>query len=186
MIRTIFFPHVAAAILATGICLLVYSAVQQGYRTGANDPQIQIANDAALKLKQGKPVTAIMPADTVDMEQSLATFVQVYSSNNGLVASSGVIGNQAPSVPAGVLEKARQEGEYAVTWKPTALARNASVIVYTGGRQGQFILAGRSLQEVEKRISALVTMVFMCWLLCMCVICAHGLLQAYLSKKTNA
>jgi hypothetical protein len=183
MIRTIFFPHVAAAIVVTGICLLVYAAVQQQYRTAANDPQIQVARDIMMKLKQNTPAGSVVPADTIDPEQSLISFVQVYGANNNLLASNGYIGSQAPAVPAGVLEKARQDGEYMVTWQPTSMARIASVVTYTGGRQGSYVVVGRSLLEVEKRESALLKMVFVCWVCCMGVICAHGALQAYLSRK---
>ncbi len=183
MIRKIFFPHVAAAILVTGISLLIYASVQQQYRTSANDPQIQIARGVAVKLKQNKAVNALMPQDTVDLEQSLSTFVQLYDAGGNLLQSNGFIGSKAPSVPKGVLDRAKENGEYMVTWQPSAEARLASVTIYAGLPQAAYVLVGRSLMEVEKRESALVKMVFMCWLLCMCVICAHGLLQVYFLKK---
>lgn len=181
--RSVFFPHAAAAVLVTGVILLVYATMQQQYRTAANDPQLQIARDAVTALKQGKPATAIIPADTVDMEKSLATCIQVYNTGGKQVASNGYIGAKPPVVAAGVLNKAKAEGEYAVSWQPTPAVRTSAVIAYTGGSQGSYVLAARSLEEVEKRISALVKMIFMCWLLCMCVICAHGLLQAYLRRN---
>ncbi|HWB27418.1 MAG TPA: hypothetical protein VG738_18210 [Chitinophagaceae bacterium] len=181
--RTIFFPHAAAAIIVTGILLLVYAAVQQAYRTGANDPQIQIARDVVLKLKQNKPAGDVVTADTVNIEESLSPFVQVYGAENKVVASNGFIGTETPVVPAGVLAKAKADGEYMVTWQPSAQARTASVIIYTGIAAMPYVLAGRSLAEIEKRESALVTMTFLCWLCCMGVICAHGVLQAYLGKR---
>lgn len=183
MIRSIFFPHAAAAVLVTAVILLVYATTQQQYRTAANDPQLQIARDAVTALKQGKPATAIIPADTIDMEQSLATCMQLYNADGKQVASNGYIGAKSPLVPAGVLDKARAEGEYAVSWQPTPTARMAAVVEYTGGRQGNYVLVARSLEEAEKRISALVKMIFMCWLLSMFIICAHGLLQAYLRRN---
>lgn len=186
MIRTIFFPHVTAAILVTGLLLLVYTVVQQQYRTGADDPQVQVARDAAIKLKQGKNLAAVMQPDTIDMEQSLSSCIQVYGPATNLLASTGYIGTVPPKVPEGVLEKAREQGEYAVTWQPTAMARMAAVVLYTGGIRGNYILVARQLGEVEKRISMLVKTVFMCWILCMCLICAHGLLQAYLNKPKNS
>lgn len=181
--RTIFLPHVTATILVTGIILLVYAGVQQQYRTSADDPQIQIARDVAAKLKKGNQASEVMPADTIDLEQSLGTFVQVYDAKNNLLQSNGFDGSKAPSIPAGVLDNAKANGEYSVSWQPSATVRIASVIVYTGNADTAYVLVGRSLQEVEKRDSALVKMVFMCWLLCMTVICAHGLLQAYLARK---
>jgi len=183
MIRSVFFPHAAAAVLVTGVILLVYAAVQQQYRTAANDPQLQIARDAVTALKKGKPATDIIPPDTIDMEQSLSTWMQLYNANGKQVASNGYIGAKSPLVPAGVLDKARAEGEYAVSWQPSQTVRMAAVVEYTGGRQGSYVLVARSLGEVEKRVAALVKMVFICWLLCMCIICAHGLLQAYLRRN---
>lgn len=181
--RSVFFPHAAAAALVTGIILLVYAAMQQQYRTAANDPQLQIARDAVTALKQGRQVTDIIPADTVDMEQSLATCMQVYNTSGKQVASNGYIGAKPPIVPAGVLDKARAEGEYLVSWQPSPMARLGAVVTYTGGRQGSYVMVARSMAEVEKRIAALVKMIFMCWVLCMCIICAHCLLQAYLSRN---
>jgi len=185
MIRKIFFPHVTAAVLVTGVLLLVYASVQQQYRTSANDPQVQIARDAAIKLKQGKTIAEIVKPDTVDIEQSLGSCIQLYGPAGNLSASTGYIGTQPPTMPAGVLNKAKQDGEYDVTWQPSAMARMAAVVIYTGGRQGSYVVVARQLEEVEKREAALVKMVFLCWLLCMCIISAHGLLQAYLNRKTT-
>jgi hypothetical protein len=39
------FAHLVAAIIITGIILLVYACVQQVHRSSANDPQLQIARD---------------------------------------------------------------------------------------------------------------------------------------------
>lgn len=181
--RSIFFPHAAAAVLATCIILLVYAAMQQQYRTAANDPQLQIARDAVTALNKGKAATAVIPADTVDMEQSLATCVQVYNASGKQVASNGYINAKPPVAPAGILAKARAEGEYPVSWQPSPAARMSAVVAYTGGEQGCYVLVARSLAESDKRVGALVKMIFICWVLCMCVICAHGLLQAYLSRN---
>jgi hypothetical protein len=41
------------AALTTALCGLVYLAVQQALRQAANDPQIQMAEDAAYILSQG-------------------------------------------------------------------------------------------------------------------------------------
>ena len=186
MIRTIFFPHVTAAILVSGIILLVYTSVQQEYRTGANDPQIQIARDAVSRLKQGKPLNEIMPADTIDLGQSLGIFMQFYDAKNNLLLSNGFDGSKAPTVPPGVLDYAKENNEYMVSWQPSPNVRMASVVIYTGADKAAYVLVGRSLLEVEKREDALVKMVVMCWILCMTVICAHALLQVYLAKKEKA
>ena len=183
--RTIFFSHAVASVLVTCIILLVYMGVQQTYRTGANDPQIQVARDAAATLKQSGAGVQVVPASTVNIGQSLATFVQVYDEKNMLVQSNGFIYGKAPLVPAGLLAEAKKADEHCVTWQPLPNVRIAAVIVYTGVAPASYVLVGRSLLEVEKRENVLFKMVFMCWLLCMCVICCHSLLQAYTAKNND-
>jgi len=181
MMRTIFLPHAVAAIIVTALTGLIYVSVQQVYRIGANDPQIQMARDMAYAADRGKPTAEIANIDTVDLEQSLGTFMQLYDAKNNLIQSSGYIGGKAPAVPAGVLEGAARSGESAVTWQPTPNVRLASVIVRKN--DGGYVLVGKSLWEVEKRESNLLTMAFLCWLVCVGVIGAHGLLQSWLVKR---
>jgi hypothetical protein len=45
--------YVPVAVLATLCCGLVYALVQQDLRQSANDPQIQMAQDAARALDSG-------------------------------------------------------------------------------------------------------------------------------------
>ena len=46
---------------------LVYVAVQQSYRQTANDPQIEMAEDAAAQLEEGRQPQAIVGTNKVDM-----------------------------------------------------------------------------------------------------------------------
>ncbi len=181
MTRTIFLPHAVAALIVTALTGLIYVSVQQVYRMGANDPQMQMSSDIAYTYNRGKPATENASLDTVDLEQSLSTFIQLYDAKNNLIQSTGYIGGKAPVVPAGVLEGAARNGESAITWQPTPDVRLASVIVRKN--DGGYVLVGRSLWEVEKRESNLLSMAFLCWLVCVGVIGAHGLLQGWLSKR---
>jgi len=183
MIRTIFLPHVAAAIITTALSGFIYVSVQQQYRTGADDPQTQIARDIAYKLAQNKTASEQATADTINLEQSLGTFMQLYDGAGKLTYSNGFIGTTAPTAPDGVLAEAKLKGEYGVSWQPARNVRLASVIVYTGGERPGYVLVGRSLWEVEKRENNLLTMTFLCWLVCMGVICVHALLQGWLARK---
>jgi hypothetical protein len=55
-----------------------------------------------------------------------------------------------PTFPPGILDYTRQNGEDRVTLQPESGVRIAAVVVrYNNG----FVLAGRSLREVEKRES---------------------------------
>ncbi len=184
MARTILLPHLAAAIIATVLTGLIYVSVQQAYRMGANDPQLQVARHIAYKISANRPVTNMAYNDTVNLLQSLATFIQVYNANHVLITSTGYIGLTAPLVPPGVLDAAAHNGENLVTWQPTQGVRLACVIEATS--KGNYVLVGRSLAEVEKRESNLLTMCILCWLACMGILCSHALLQSWLLNREKA
>lgn len=147
MIR-IFKKWLPLAIATAGLCALVYLSVQQSLRQGANDPQIQMAEDAAASLKAGASIESVVPSAKVEITSSLAPFIMVFDNTGQVVASSAILHGAVPSFPTGVLEYTRQHGEDRVTWQPEAGVRMATVSVGTGNG---FVLAGRSLREVEVR-----------------------------------
>jgi hypothetical protein len=147
--------------VASACCLLVWVAVQQVWRQDANDPQIQMARDAAARLTSGQAVNTIVPAVTVDAAQSLAPFLTVLDAKGAVVASSGRIQGATESVPSGVLDHVRESGEEEVSWQPEPSVRVAAVIVrYPSG----FVLAGRSLLETERRRARMSDLVGLAWL----------------------
>ena len=56
-----------------------------------------------------------------------------------------------PSPPNGVFEFVRANGGERVTWQPAPGVRIASVVLRSSARPAAFVLAGRSLREVEQR-----------------------------------
>ena len=137
--------------VTTALCGLVYGAVQQVLRQSANDPQIQMAEDAAAALEQGGTVESVLPATKIDVAQSLAPFLIVFDDTGKPLASSGLLHDQIPDLPAGVLDYVKAHGEDRITWQPEAGVRIAAVVVSYAGTTPGFVLAGRSLREVEKR-----------------------------------
>ena len=138
------------AIATAGLCALVYLTVQQSLRMGANDPQIQMAEDAAGSLNAGASVETVVPSTKVEIADSLASFVIVFDNSGKVLASSATLHGEVPTYPAGVLDYVRQKGQDRVTWQPEAGVRLATVAVpYNNG----FVMAGRSLTEIEKRES---------------------------------
>ena len=137
---------VSAAV--TVICGLVYVEAQGALREGANDPQVQMAEDTASSLAAGTSAASLVSGTTVDMATSLAPFLIVYDTRSAVVASSGRLDGTTPIVPSGVLSSARTTGEDRVSWEPAPGVRIAAVVVpYHDGE----VLAGRSLREVEQR-----------------------------------
>ncbi|HEX9115975.1 MAG TPA: hypothetical protein VGA61_07900 [Anaerolineae bacterium] len=133
--------------LATGLLAgLIYGVAQQVLRQDANDPQIQMAEDTAALLAQGQQPA---PAAPVDIATSLAPYLIVFDGQGRPVAGSARLHGNLPSVPEGVLDAARQRGENRVTWQPEPGVRSATVIVPVRG--AGYVLAGRSLREVEQR-----------------------------------
>jgi hypothetical protein len=147
-------PLAAVIVIFTG---LVCVTVQQNYRMSANDPQIQIAEDIAEALSSGKAqADAIVPPQpTAEMAPSLATFVVIYSATGTPIGSSVALDGKLPTLPAGVLDAAKLRGENRLTWQPKTGVRIAAVVVSFSGPNPGYVLAGRSLREVEVRESQL-------------------------------
>ena len=152
--------------LATGLTvmsLLVYSTVHQNYRQSANDPQIQMAEDAAAQIADGVDPADLIPIAEVNLATSLSPFITVFDADNKVVASNAVLDGKAPVPPSGVLEYARQNGHNNITWEPQPNVRIASVSVAVSNHAGEVVMAGRSLREVERRGSNLSVMVLGAW-----------------------
>ncbi len=149
---------------ATALALLVYAAVQQAHRSGANDPQIQIAEDGARALSRGADPHALAAGPAVDLASSLAVWITVWDAKNHVLASTAVLDGRTPVVPAGVLEAARAGRWDAVTWQPRPGVRSATVSAAVPGDSRWVVTAGRSLREVEVREGRLETIVGAAWL----------------------
>ncbi len=145
------------------LAALIYGAVQQNYRQSANDPQIQMAEDAAAHLEAGQQPQAIVGAAKIDISRSLSPFLIVYDDAAQPVASSATLNGQTPLLPSGVFQNVRQSGEERLSWQPQDGVRSAAVVLHYGGAHPGFVLAGRSLREVENRESQLTTMVGAAW-----------------------
>ena len=141
------------AALTTALCALVYLAVQQALRQAVNDPQIQMAEDAAYALSQGEPANSVIPTSQVEMSRSLAPFIVMYDETGEAVASSGSLHGQIPSPPAGVFDFVKRNGEDRITWEPENGVRIAAIFERYEGSISGFLLVGRSLREIEKRES---------------------------------
>lgn len=145
----------------------IYATVQQNERQSANDPQIQMAEDAAAALSTGEALETVVPGERIDVAKSLATFVEVFDTAGKPVVSSGYLNDAMPTLPAGVFDYVRANGEDRFTWQPERGVRDAAVV--TSFNSG-FVLVARSIREVEKREDSLLLEVFVAWVLSMAVL----------------
>ena len=65
-------------VVVTLLSGLVYVVAQQSYRQGANDPQIQLAEDFASLASAGNDPAKLVPAGKIPIENSLATYILFY------------------------------------------------------------------------------------------------------------
>lgn len=161
--KTILQYWLLIAIIVSGLSGLTYAAIQQDIRQGADDPQIQMAEDIAAKLANGQQVQNVVPADKVDIAISLAPYIIVFDATGKPIASSAQLDGQIPTIPAGVFDSVRQSGEDKITWQPRPGVRSAVVVTQFGGSKPGFVLAGRSLREVEKREDDILYIVLLGW-----------------------
>jgi len=170
----IFLP---VAVLATLCCGLVYTAVQQDLRMAANDPQLQLAEDAARALDAGAQPAGLVGAANVDIASSLAPFVVISDTSGAILATDGRLDGHDPVPPLGVLDAARADPPNKVTWQPRAGVRVASVTVpWKGGT----VLAGRSLREVERQENDILVIAAAAWLVMMIALAAAALVASWL------
>ena len=152
------------ALLGTVALFLTYVSVQQEFRQSANDPQIQIAEDAARELA-GDTIPSTLKSSPVSIELSLAPYTILFDGRGAPIVGTGYLHGSLPTLPSGVFDIARTKGEIRFTWQPETGVRSAVVIrsFETNKKAPGFILAGRSLREIEKRETQLRNAVLLGW-----------------------
>lgn len=143
-----------------------YLTGQQILRQSANDPQVQIAEDTANQLVKGTAADGVTTRLSVDLQQSLAPFIIIYDAQGNVQASQAVLDGNTPVLPNGVLDYTKRYGQHSLTWQPKPGIREAVVIQYFVGPNNTsgYVLAGRSLREIEKRENALLFIAVYAWI----------------------
>lgn len=162
MIRRLAWP-IGALLLITILCGLVYVSGQQILRIGANDPQIQLSEDMASSIAAGKPIPDTVFTSPIDISKSLTLFFIVYDNTGRTLQSSGVLNGTIPSIPLGVLTYSKEHSQNRLTWQPRTGVREAIVVTHVNGGKGGYVLAGRSLREVERREDQLLFFTACAW-----------------------
>jgi hypothetical protein len=181
-LRRAFAIFLPSAILATALCGLVYIVVQQDLRTGANDPQQQLAEDAAVHLDGGAAPSSVVGPTTIDVARSLAPFIVVYDPTGTVLANDGVLDGNPPMLPGGVLESATATGRDAVTWQPREGVRVATVTIpWNGGT----VTSGRSLRLVEEREAAVELIVAAAWVATLIALVLASMVAAWLWPRVT-
>lgn len=171
---------------AVGLTLVfgaMYAVSQQVLRQSANDPQIQIAEDTAAAVSAGEPVSFFDSQTKTDIAKSLMPYLVIYDTNGAVVASTGMLNGAPLVVPKGVLQSALAGGEHRLTWQPQQDVRSAIVVIPVKGVFNGFVVAGRSLREVEKRESQTGTIALAAWFVSLVAILGTFILVEILKEK---
>jgi hypothetical protein len=186
-----FISFVPFGVVITGVCLMSYFGVQQAYRQGLNDPQIQMAEDAAAKWVAGENPTELLPSQVVDIKESLSPWLAFYDKNGAPIASSGMLNNSSAELPKGLFdvstwtwEKVHEfptGDETRVTWQSKEGVRQAVVLAHVEGKG--FVAAGRNMRAVEERISEISRLFFIAWLFVLGATFITLLVSLSLSRK---
>ena len=171
--RAVFSHAIILGIVFSLLGAAATMTVQQMLRRGADQPQTQMASFYAAQLTSGiQPLEAI-PRNSIDLEHSLEPFVIVYDDRGHPIASTGYLHQVIPAPPQGVFNHVRIHGLEKVTWQPQPHVRIASIVRRTAGPTPGFILAGRSLELVERQENTLYLMAFSVWF-CVVALLAFG------------
>ncbi len=175
------FLPIGATIIS--LAILIYASSQQIYRQSLNDPQVQLVRDMESALIAGITPTQIVGRNApFDATKSLSTFIAIYDKDGNPLESSATIGSSTPKPPLGVFAYAKVYGENHVTWQPNSTTRIALVLRPVANTSGYFVVSGRNMIEVEKRINDLGHMVTLLTLLILLGIFSLYYLEDYLGN----
>lgn len=155
----LWFPA-AAVVIVSAVSL--YVVAQHIQRTTANDPQYELARDAAADLILGEEPALVVTGVPVDITQSLAPFTVIYDTEGDVLATNATgVEEDFLTPPLEMLNEARSDGINEVTWQPRKDLRYASVIQHWRGELGEgTVLVARSLELVEKRATQTLSLAF--------------------------
>jgi hypothetical protein len=122
-----------------------------------------MVEDAVRRLDAGASPVSVVPAESIDMSESLRPYVMVFDKSSRLVASSVTFHGGPPPFPPSVFDQAGgSAGQDRITWQPEVGVRSA--VVVQAWRDG-YVVAGRSLRLVEERVDRLLLLTGSIWVL---------------------
>jgi hypothetical protein len=182
MRRPIFFHALTLCVLFTLWGFSAAITMQQLLRRGADQPQIQMAQNYASAIAAasnpaaspfpGGPGSYPFPTGHIDLATSLEPFVILYNSDGAPIHSTGYLDDAVPIPPHGVFAYLRTQPIDKFTWQPRPGLRIAAVAQRIDGPTPGFILVGRSLTLVQQQEDRLRVGTFITWFCLMALLIA--------------
>jgi hypothetical protein len=148
--RPFFYQALCLSAVAFVLAFGGYAVMHLTIRHSANQPQRQMAEDAARLYSMADRVT-VAGTPRIELSRSLEPFTIAYDESGKIINSDGALNGVVPAPPAGVFAYARQYGSNELTWQPRKDVRLAIVVRhFTGAHYNGFVLVGRSLATAEQ------------------------------------
>jgi len=172
------------AVAATVLAGTAFVIGQQILRTGADDPQVEMAEDAAARLQAGAAPSVVIPSAQTEIAASLAPWLIVYGPDRKLLAGSALLDGKPAEYPTSVFANAPPGGSAdQVTWQPRSGIRAATVVV---GFRGGWVVAGRSLRMVEQREDHVGQLAIAGWLAALAATAVAVLVAELVARRLDA
>lgn len=159
--------HLFLVSLATMTVAIVFSLIlaQQALRLSANETITQLSEDTSGALEAGTAATLLASPTPVRIDKSLAPYVIITNTDGAVVASSGQLNGTSPVPSLDTLQSSTSNGIAYVSWLPNGATRQAIVIKpYHGPSGSGFVVAGRSLREIEKSNDVFLQLAIIAWI----------------------
>jgi len=182
---TIFKNWLPYSAVITLMSILIYAVTQQNFRLTANDPQSQMARDAVTAIKNGADPKTLLSSDRVtEMSERMSPFIVIYDKAGNIAAGSTTLNGKPLILPNGVLDYIQKRGSDMVSWQPQPGVRDAMIGLKAD--RGYTVIAGRSLHDVEERISILGEQVLFGWLVSLVALLVVVIIQDWVTRKYNS
>ncbi len=171
------------AAVITLLCGIIYIVGQQGFRASADDPQYQMAEDAAHAISKGAD-PKLLGAAPAEISETLSPYLLIYDKTGNIIINGAILKGQPLKIPQGVLDYIQLHGADHATWQPIPGVRQAMIgIRSNAGGKSYTVIAGRSLRKIEERIGLLGEQVAFGWAMALLAILVVVTLQEYAAKK---
>ena len=171
------------AAVITLLCGIIYIVGQQGFRQSADDPQYQMAEDAANAISKGAD-PKLLGAAPMDISETLSPYIIIYDKVGNAVVNGAILNGKPLKIPQGVLDYIQTHGADHATWQPVPGVRQAMVGMRSNATGKSYtVIAGRSLRKIEERIGNLGEQVAFGWAMSLLAILVVVTLQEYAVKR---
>ena len=170
-------------IIITIIFGTLYSSFCYFLRASANDPQIQYAEDSAIKLNEGIDPLMVNLGAPFDIKQTLGIFTAIYDAEGKPISSNAILNGITPVPSINIFDEVREKGESRMTWEPEKGERFAIVArSFSFENNAGFIVIGKSLREIENRQNSIALIILLGWVLSM----AGSIIYNFMGRNKSA